>query len=215
MNQNEKKKFTEDFLELYLGNGIGSLPKTEIDLYIFYLLTQTGDYKGKSNYELSNLLKVPESRIKSLRLNSTLKYSDINSKAILSKIVIRLTSSEQFAIFESGKVEVSLEDPIEQRELENFLKVRGYHAEYSLNSEVLKISPIRLFELIMENIENPKNEFNTLVQAHLAESDNLENLIKNSLSMGQKFKKLRKETLNADTLRALVGGAVGLLQQIV
>lgn len=211
MNQTEKKNFAERFLELYLANGLGSLPKSEIDLYIFHLLTQTTEYRGKSNYDLANLLKIPETRIKSLRLNSALKYSEINSKAILSKVVIRLTSSEQFASFQSGKIEVSLEDPIEQRELENFLKVRGYHAEYSLNSEVLKISPIRLFELIMDNVDNAKDEFNSIVQEHLADSENLEDLIRNSLSMGQKFGKLRKEALNADTLRALVGAAVGLL----
>lgn len=211
MNQTEKREFAERFLELYLSNGLGSLPKSEVDLYVFYLLTQTSDYKNKSNYQLSNLLKVPESRIKSLRLNSALKYSEINSKAILSKIVIRLTQSEQFAVFESGKVEVSLEDPIEQRELENFLKLRGHHAEYTLNSEVLKISPIRLFELILENVSRAKEEFNTLVQTHLSESENLDELIRNSLTLGQKFTILRKEALNADTLRALIGGAVGLL----
>lgn len=211
MNSQEHKEFSKYFIEKYLAYGFGSMPKSEIDLLVFHLLTQTNDYKNKSNYELASLFKIPESRIKTLRLNSALKYKEINSKAILGKIVDRLVHSEQFASFEAGKIEISLEDPIEKRELENFLKKQGHHAEYTLNSELLRIQPIRLFELILDNIDNANAEFNTLVQTHINEQDKVNELVNNALTLKQKFGKLRKQALNADTLRALLGGAVGLL----
>ena len=191
--------------------GFGSMPKSEIDLLVFHLLMTTNEYRGKTNYELAIMLKTPESRIKTLRLNSALKYQEINSRAILGRIVDRLAHNEQFALFEDGTIEISLEDPIEKRELENFLKVRGYHAEYTLNSELLRIKPIRLFELIVENVENAQQEFNALVQAHINDAEQVEELIDNALTLSQKFKRLRRATLNADTLRTLLGGAIGLM----
>ncbi|MFN3881515.1 MAG: hypothetical protein ACK4L8_08825 [Nitrincola lacisaponensis] len=211
MTPQEKQTFLDEFLPKYLASGFGSMPKSEIDLLIFHLLTHTSEYRGKTNYELAGLLKVPESRIKTLRLNSALKYKDINSKAILSEVVLRFTKSEQFAVFDSGKVELSLEDPIEKRELENFLKVHGYHAEYTLNSEVLKISPIRLFELIIENIDNANDEFNRIVQAHLEEAHNVSELMDDTLTLKQKFRKLRGEVLDVSMLKTLVGAAAGAL----
>lgn len=211
MTPQEKQAFLDDFLPKYLASGFGSMPKSEIDLLIFHLLTHGSEFRGKTNYELAGLLKVPESRIKSLRLNSALKYKDINSKAILGEVVLRFTQSEQFAAFDSGKVELSLEDPIEKRELENFLKARGYHAEYTLNSEVLKISPIRLFELIIENVDHANAEFNRIVQAHLEEAHNVSELIDDALTLKQKFRKLRGEVLDASMLKTLVGAAAGAL----
>lgn len=211
MTPEEHQTFAEEFLPKYLAHGFGSMPKSEIDLLAFYLLSQTAEFRNKTNYELAALLKIPESRVKTLRLNSALKYKDINSKAILGQVVLRFIGSEQFAVFDSGKVELSLEDPIEKREIENFLKVRGYHAEYTLNTEVLKISPLRLFELIIENVERPDEEFNRIVQAHLEEAENLAEIIDDALTLKQKFRKLRGEVLDAAMLKALVGAAAGAL----
>lgn len=211
LTEEEQKEFGDFFVTQYLLNGFGSLPKSEVDLIVFHQLINSAACKGKSNYKLAGLLKIPESRIKTLRLNSALKYATINSKAILGRVVIRLTSSEQFASFESGKIEVSLEDPIEKRELENFLKERGHHAEYQLNSELLRIEPVRLFELIVENIGRPEDEFNNLVQAHLEDQAKAKELANNALTLKQKFAGLRKEALSANTVRALLGAAVKLL----
>ncbi len=157
------------------------------------------------------MLKIPESRIKSLRINSALKYEEINSKAVLSRIVLRFIDSKQFASFDSGKVELSLEDPIERRELENFLKLSGHHAEYALNSEVLRISTVRLFELIVENLEHPARSFNDIVQTNIQDAERAQKLAGNALPLRQKFMRFRQEVLNADTMRSLIGAAAGAL----
>ena len=104
MNNDEKIYFVDKFLEVYLSNGLGSLPKSEIDTLVFHLLMSSTEFRGKSNYELASQFKIPESRIRTLRLNSALKYEEINSKAVLSRIVERLVNSEQFTEFESGKI---------------------------------------------------------------------------------------------------------------
>lgn len=211
MNQREKQEFAEKFTEVYLAQGFGSLPKSEIDLLVFHLLSKTRDFEGKANYQVSTMLKIPEARVKTLRMNSALKYDKINSRAVLSQIIQRFVESEQFTEFQDGKFELSLEDPIEKRELENFLKKRGHHAEYALNTEVLKISPVRLFELIVENLEHPRERFNEIVQANIGDAEATRILTEEALTLGQKFTRLRREALNADTMKSLVGAAAGAL----
>ncbi|NOT98901.1 MAG: hypothetical protein HOO97_07385 [Sideroxydans sp.] len=209
MTRDEKEKFATDFLEIYLATGFGSLPKREIDFIVFHHLCQSREFRGKTNYEVASLLKMPESRIKSFRLTSALKYQEINSKVILGQIVVRLSKGQQFANIESGKLEISLEDPIERRELENFLKTKGHFAEYKFNTEVLRIAPIRLFELIVENLERPDEEFNTLVQQHIEDSAASERILDGAPTLKQKLARLRKEVVSVNTLTALLSGAAG------
>jgi len=207
MTRDEKEKFATAFIDLYVTAGLGSLPKREIDLFVFHHLSQSRELKGKSNYELASALKVPESRIKSLRLASALKYQDINPKAILGNVILRLSKGQQFANIENGKIEISLEDPVEKREVENFLKIKGHFAEYTFNSEVLRISPVRLFELIVENMEKPEEQFNSLVREHIKDTAASERILDGAPTFKQKLSRLRKEVMNANTLAALLGGA--------
>jgi hypothetical protein len=208
----EKQDFADRFLQLYLSMGLGSLPKREIDLFVFHFLTHTSDHRGKSNYELANSFGIPESRIKTLRLNSALRHEQANPRAVLSRIVDRLIHSEQYAtLTRDEEIEISLEDPVEKRELENFLKRRGHHAGYTLNSEVLTIRAGRLFELIMEHAERANEEFNQIVRAHIADAATSERILADAPTLRQKLDKLRAEQLNIETLKSLIGAAFGLL----
>jgi hypothetical protein len=207
----EKQDFAERFMQLYFSMGFGSLPKREIDLLVFHFVTKSSDYRGKSNYELANSFGVPESRIKALRLNSALRHEDINPRAVLSRIVDRLIHSEQYASLSDRKIEISLEDPIERRELENFLKLRGHYAEYTLNSEVLKITAGRLLELIMEHAERANEEFDQIVRTHVTDSAVSERILADAPTLKQKLDKLRAENLNMETLKSLIGAGFTLL----
>lgn len=207
MTRDEREKLAAHLISLYLESGFGSPSKREVDLLLFHHITQARENIGKSNYELATLLKIPESRVKTFRLNSALKYQAINTKAILGKIIIRLSRGQQYTTIENGKMEISLEDPVEKRELENFLKSKGHFAEYTFNAEVLRISPVRLFELIVENMDKPEDHFNELVRQFINDQATSERILDGAPTLKQKFARLRKETMNASTLVALVGGA--------
>ena len=207
MTRDEKEQLASALLELYADAGFGSPSKREVDLLIFHHVTQASENTGKTNYQLASVLKIPESRVKTFRLASALKYQNINSKAILGNIVLRLSSAQQFSNIESGKIEISLEDPIEKRELENFLKSKGYFAEYTFNAEVLRITPIRLFELIVENMESAEEQFNELVRQHIQDQAASERILKGAPTLRQKFARLRKEAMTAKTLISLLSAA--------
>jgi hypothetical protein len=203
----EQQGVAEEFLRHWLAGGFGSMTKRETELLVFHLLRQRGEYRGLSAYELAATLRIPERRIRTLRLESALKYEDINSKAVLGCIVQRLVAQDVLATFEGGKVSVALEDPVEQRELEHFLKSRGHHAEYTLNTELLRIAPVRLLELMLDNMERGEREFEKLVRRHVDDKAASARLLDKALTLRQKFDRLREETLNSQTLVALMGDA--------
>lgn len=209
MTKFEAQQFATRFLELFLANGFGSMTKRETELVVFHLLRDTREYRNKSNYEIASLLKIPESKVKALRLASALKYESLNKTAILSKIVLRLAENRQYVNFDKGKIEISLEDPIEKRELEQYLKSKGHHAEYTLNSEVLKIAPIRLLELIVENMERGEAEFDRLVRENLNDIETSARILDNALTLSQKFAQLKKELLSTSSLISLLSSAIG------
>lgn len=207
MTRDEKEKLANEIVSMYLDSGFGSPSKREVDLLLFHHITQARENKGKSNYELSALLKIPESRIKTFRLASALKHEVINTKAILGNIIIRLSKGYQYTTVTNEKIEISLEDPVEKRELENFLKSKGHFAEYTFNAEVLRIAPVRLFELIVENMEQAEDQFNTLVRQHIEDRAASERILEGAPTLKQKFTRFRKETITAKTMMSLIGAA--------
>ena len=209
MTRDEKEKLASALLDLYAESGFGSPSKREVDLLLFHHVTQASENQGKTNYQLATVLKIPESRVKTFRLASALKYQNINSITILGNIILRLSRSQQFSAIENGKIEISLEDPVEKRELENFLKSKGHFAEYTFNAEVLRIAPIRLFELIVENMEHVENQFNELVRQHIEDQAASDRILEGASTLKQKFARLRKETMTANTLVSLLSGAAG------
>lgn len=124
--------FVKAFLERYLGNGFGTMQKREIDVLVFHLISDISQIKGQSNYEIANFLKVSESRVKSLRLDAGLRYRPASHKAVLGKVVMNIVDRMKKPDFEGGYLSMTLEDPVEKRELEHAVKQSGQQVEIAV-----------------------------------------------------------------------------------
>lgn len=215
MKKKEYGAFGQAFLDAFLDRGFGALPKRELELLVFDLLCQTTEYRGKSNYEISNLLKIPESRVKTLRLASALKYRHLRPEAVLAGVVARLTAHGQVPEIANGKIEISLEDPVEHREMVHFLKGLGQHAEYTFNSEVVRVSPSALFELMMNHVESPIAEFDSVVQQCVTDADTAAALLKSADSFKTKFKRFRDANLTPEVVATFLVAAAPALTKAV
>ena len=91
----ENEQFVTQFTLKYLQNGFSVMPKREIDILIFHLLRQTKQFKGKSVYELSNLFKMSEQKVKSYILEGALRHTEINHKAEVGRVVERYINNLQ------------------------------------------------------------------------------------------------------------------------
>lgn len=61
-----------DVLQAYVERGFGSMNKNDFEVWIFSQLMD-GELKGKSNYDISTLLRMPESKVKRLAYEALLK----------------------------------------------------------------------------------------------------------------------------------------------
>ena len=173
--------------------------------------SESKELKDKTNYHIANKLQVTESKVKSLRLNSALKYKQANHKSVLANIVTRITEEMQKPDFENGVVTITIENPAEQRELEHAIKSVGRNIEYGLNKELFKISPLALFEIVVTNLENAESEFTNIIQAKIQDSEKQERIINHTLTLRQKFNKVGEEITDKASLISLLGAAGGAL----
>ncbi len=211
LTEEQNKNFGEEFVTRYLSHGFATMTKTEIDTLVFHLISESEDLKGKTNYHIANKLKITESKVKSLRLNSSLKYRQANHKSVLGNIVTRITEEMDKPDFEKGIVTITIENPVEQRELAHAIKSVGRNIEYGLNKELFKISPIALFEIVVRNLENPESAFRDIIQSNIQDSEKENEIINNTLTFRQKFNKVGEEITDKASLISLLGAASGAL----
>ncbi|MBT5912608.1 MAG: hypothetical protein HOH59_07370 [Rhodospirillaceae bacterium] len=209
LTEDQKTSFGLEFVTKYLAGGFGAMTKSEMDILIYHLISESEDLKNKSNYEIANKLLIPESKVKSLQLNAALKYKQANHKAVLANIVSRITAEMNKPEFESGIVTITIENPVEQRELEHALKSEGRNIEYGLNKELFKIKPIALFELVASNFENREAEFKAIVQAEIKDKKKQKAILNNALTFPQKLKKVGEEINDKAGMIRLLGAAIG------
>ncbi|MCZ6133375.1 hypothetical protein O6B42_05695 [Campylobacter ureolyticus] len=196
LNKVEKEKIGGQFLDFYLNSGFGVLNKTDIEISLFYFLKKN-KFKDSLNYEISNFLKIPESRVKRLDLNSTLRFENVDREKhikILKNIFIKFLEKSS-SLKENQKIVLILEKDIEKRELEFELKSRFYTtAEYGLNGEILKVEPIKFLKLMVEIFSNDKNidikdYCKKIIKKQLQDEADIEKIIFESMP-------LREKTLN-------------------
>lgn len=142
----DKNNFVEKFLENYLAPSFGAMSKSEIDILVFHLLEDSFD--KLSNYEISNLLKISETKVKNLRVNAYLRYNQ-NENQILKNIIKRLSDSISTKVdIKNNEVRFTLENPVEKRVMIAKIKELGENIDFSFNNEILKLDLLAFFTFL-------------------------------------------------------------------
>lgn len=123
-------------IDQYLEKGFGSMNKNDFEVWIFHQLMQE-KLKGKSNYEISTGLKLPETKVKRLRYEANLKYGKSNEtvyheqlKAILKKAHVKKDGS---------CIQFVIEDVSLRKFLDYELKKGNRFSNSSFNSEIVSL----------------------------------------------------------------------------
>lgn len=182
------ENFGKEFLEHYLSSSFGSMSKSETEILIFHLLSK--HFENSSNYEISNFLKISETKVKNLTLNAHLRYGQSN-KDILKKIMLRICDTLDVNFDENiGEIKISVENPVEKRELVNEIKKLGSYADFSFNNEILKIK-INFFLKLLNRLVGEDN-FKKVFQKYLKEKTIQNDALYSSLTTCQKVMKFLK-----------------------
>jgi len=181
LEKTEEHKFGEKFMRRYLSHGFGAMTKSEIDILVFHLIKQQNQYREQNNYELARSLKITEAKVKSLTLNASLRYSEVNHKAEVASFVEKLLNKDKLAEFENGDVKVGIEDPAKKAEIEYAIKKTGRTPEYGRNREILRFSSETLLSLIIDNVEKGSDEFKKLVEENVKLNKNHKKILDSTL----------------------------------
>lgn len=143
-----KKSSAFDFIiGEYFKLGFGSLNKSEIDLIFFSALLKYGDIGDTSDYALSKLLKITQSRVRNLKVKNGLKYASID-KSSIEKFF--LEKAQYARVEKDGKrISIPIFDPNIYLELENLIEKGNGYVEAQLNPKIFTIRIDQFLNLII------------------------------------------------------------------
>ncbi len=145
--QDKLAEFARLFLREYLKDGFGAQPKRHIDLYVFHLLENMASLDRSDNNALSHKLQITESRVKSYRYESKLRFVPEEENYIQRRILWSLAHSEFNT--DADKIKFIVEDPYVRKSLNAIAKRLGGVPDTSFNSEVVALSLDHLQKLIV------------------------------------------------------------------
>lgn len=213
LTDREKINFAESFLERFLAYGFGTMPKREMEILIFHLLYhQAQVFERRSNYEIANILKISESKVKGLIAEASLKYQQIEHRAALQAIA-RLFFEYQTArpILEGDMVQFALEDPVLRREFEHAVKERGYFVDYSFNREIVKVKAAIFLEIFVANFDDVADRFVDTVREVTKSEKEYQRIVNKSLPVGQRIEQFLERHPNKI---ALVTGILSIFSPL-
>ena len=187
----KRENFSKEFLSHYLYASFGSMSKSEIEILIFHLLSS--DFEGLSNYEISNLLKISETKVKRLDMNAHLRYPRQSGDEIVRETLVDI--AKKFgAIYDeqNGEVKIHIQSSVQKREMVNAINNLGSFADYGLNNEILKIRINTLFSLFEKFLD--KEKFKETVQAYLEDKKLNEKQFFDALNNRQKLIEIIKKS---------------------
>lgn len=135
----------------YFGN-FGTMQKSDFDVLMFSIYLERildRSEKGKiqkeySDYELSKLLGITQSRIRTLKVKKELKYpyDGFDWRESLLRIIGDVR-------YENGKIKIPISDQNLFLEVKNAIEESGGYIEVQLNSKLLQISPEYFLDLMI------------------------------------------------------------------
>lgn len=185
------ENFGKEFLEHYLSGSFGSMSKSETEILIFHLLSK--HFENSSNYEISNLLKISETKVKNLTLNAHLRYPRQSGDEIVRETLVNIAKKFS-AIYDeqNGEVKIHIQSSVQKREMINAINKLGSFADYGLNNEILKIRINTLFSLFEKFLD--KEKFKDTVQIYLKDKKLNEKQFFDALNNSQRFIEMIKRS---------------------
>ena len=143
--------FKKDFLDNYLKFGLGSMPKSDIDALVMYLIDMHGTDEHEplvkySNQQISERLKTPVIKVKKMRYDAALKFGGAVEDQAKGRLLAALSNA---SIEPNGKkVRIIIEDTLAKNWLQGQLKLKQQPFENSFNTEIVEVNVDGFFAVL-------------------------------------------------------------------
>jgi hypothetical protein len=193
-----EEHFASEFLRRFVDAGFGTMPKREVELLVFFLLTSPGQpLADVSTYDLANKLRITEKRILSLREEAAVRYGIANAKAQLGRLIARIfTTGRTRPELIDGKLAFQLDDPVMMREYEKAVNDAGYLVEYGNNRRVLLVEPHVFLSVVRQVFPELDDQFTRVVKAEFKTRRGADKLLNRALPFAERAQKFIEATSN-------------------
>lgn len=164
MSNNKIKKQDDTLTQVvkkYIARGFGSMNKNDFEVFIFNQILSMDDYNGKTNYELSLLLRIPESKVRRLRYEAALHNSENTSTDAYKNKAYQLISNAKLRTADE-RIVIQVEDVLLKSYISHILKKDGRIIDSSHNNELIVIHK-KDFSYLAAEIY-PKDEVDTILK---------------------------------------------------
>lgn len=138
------------FFDVIKSSGFGSLSKADYDLLVFSIIVNKmykdsdGDYSLVSNYNISKLLEITQTRVASLKEKKEIIYPSDTYKW---QDVFRNCLDKCY--FDGNNIKVQIPDRTTFLELKNIIEIIGGFVEVQLTSNLLCVKPGYFLKLVL------------------------------------------------------------------
>ena len=145
--------FLHELMKNYVsGQGLGSMPKSDLDALIIHLYLKHSGTTKIDVFELSEIFKVKESRIKCLVETGWIKFSQKDEPEVWKEILASLSRvSIELESLEKVQIRFKLENPAHFRYFQKQVRLLGSTATYSPSSEQL-ITQFDVFNKTLDRV---------------------------------------------------------------
>ncbi len=160
VEKEDAENFVEDLIKKITETGLYAMSKTDFYDYVLYLLDKHSEnhfLSDNTNFENALLLKIPESRVKSLKLNIDLKFreeSEKDSLVVITNFLSKLSESNFISDENKNRYIFVLDDKYTRMCIESVLKKSGTTLDYSFNSERVSLEKESLCAFLKQYSED-------------------------------------------------------------
>lgn len=122
------------FVDLCLQR-FGSMNKNDYEVALFHLLLENG-CRDKSDFEMSKIMRIPESKVKRLHYESNLVYASEDDLDGRLKALLEKQNFKQ----ENGRLYILIKDKMLRQYANDLLESKDYFADGSFRTEIISLT---------------------------------------------------------------------------
>jgi hypothetical protein len=151
----EKERFYDIVVEQLQKVAFGTFTKKDLECLLLHAFLEASVLKTRRNRDLTNILEINETKLKSTLLEIRYKYLPDAKRQNIEKLIQEVfLAVPSRLVHENGHFVFAVEDPVVKIDFEQAMKEVGYYSDSSFNKEIVKVRDYALVAFLFRMNNN-------------------------------------------------------------